>query len=201
MRTFSNLLKSTWCILAIAILSGCATTPTPEPIEVVVRPEIVALQSYALGIDSRESATAIEDQVREAMKSSRESKRIAAELTQVLFLPETTIDAKRVICQQLWLVGQPENVRSIAKLLNHTETADMARYAIERIDHEVVDNQLLYYLKKGPDSAKPGIINSLAIRGSESALEHIQGYVGHQDAAISNAALAAVARLPKKEKT
>ena len=181
----------------VGIITGCATSPTYEKIEVVIRPEILAIQSFTLGVDSRETVTVIEEQVREALVSARQSRKIAAELTQALHLPQTSIDAKRVICQQLWLVAQPENVPSIAKLLNHVETADMARYAIERVPHQVVDNQLLYYLKQGPETAKPGIINSLAARRSEAALEPIQGYLNHRNDAISGAAQAAVDKMSK----
>jgi hypothetical protein len=186
-------------LLIAGILSGCATTSSYQAAPVEVRPEILALQGYTLGVDSRESVTVVEDVVREALKSDRDSKIIAAELTMALHLTGTGLDAKRVMCQQLWLVAQPGNVPSIAKLLNHAETADMARYAIERIDHLVVDNQLLYYLNQGPENAKPGIINSLAIRGSEAAREPIEAYLNHRNSAISAAAKAAVAKLPAKE--
>jgi hypothetical protein len=178
-------------------MAGCATphTTISEDLPIRLRPEFLAIQQYTLGVDSRAAITVVEDLVREALNSAEESKKISAELRFVLHLPNTSLDAKRAICQQLWLVAQPGDVPSIARLLNHIETADMARYAIERIDHEIVDNELLYYLKQGPESAKPGIINSLAMRGSEAALVPIQGYVDHRNPAVSEAAVAAVARL------
>ncbi|PCJ55030.1 MAG: hypothetical protein COA73_13755 [Candidatus Hydrogenedentota bacterium] len=179
-------------VLVVAV-TGCASIPMDT--KVVIRPEILAIQDYALGVDSRESITVVEEIVRDALTSKNQSRRVAAELTKLLHLPGTTLDAKQVACRQLWLVGGPENVSSIAKLLGHVETADMARYALEGMDTPLVDDQLIYYLDKGPDSAKPGMINSLAARGTVSAVPTLQTLSTNGNDAIADAARAALEKL------
>ena len=194
MKTIVRMKYTITLCLAAATIAGCAhTSYTAKP--VVIRPEILAIQDYTQGVDSREEVTVVQDIVRASLGSEKESRLVAAELTKLLHEPGTTLDAKRALCRQLWLVAGPQNVHSIAKLLGHVETADMARYALEQIPDASVDSELLYYLDKGPDSAKPGMIDSLAVRGTVSAVETLQKLAESSNSAISDAAQAALLKL------
>ncbi len=139
-----------------AVLAGCATTDSP----LVIRPEVMAIHGYAYA-QSREPLTVLNDLLVAA--SEKEVRQIAAELTAFL-ATDATIDAKQEVCQLLWKYGSEDNVSGIAPLLRDAKTADMARYALERMEGAAVDAALSAALSSAPESAKAGIRNSIAAR-------------------------------------
>lgn len=172
-----------------AAVAGCATTDR----EMVIRPEVMALSGYEYA-QSREPLSILNDMLVAA--SGRNVRRIAAELTAMLST-DATMDAKQEICQMLWKYGSEDNVPGIAPLLGNEKTADMARYALERMEGNVVDAVFVSALATGPDAAKAGIINSLAARGTKSAVAAIRPFSDHSDERIAGSAKAALAVLVK----
>ncbi|MFP6595918.1 MAG: hypothetical protein VCC01_00550 [Candidatus Hydrogenedentota bacterium] len=170
-----------------AAVAGCATTDQ----QLVIRPEVLAVSSYTYS-QSREPLTALNDALIAA--SGREVRQLAAELTAVL-TTNATNDAKQEICQMLWKYADEENVSGIAPLLQKEGTADMARYALERMEGRAVDAALVSALSSAPDAAKAGIINSLAARGTDSAASAIRPFSNHSDVHIAESARAALGTL------
>ena len=59
---------------------------------------------------------------------------------------EATLAAKDFICRELSVIGTEICVPVLGVMLADAETADMARYALERIDGSTVDQMLIMVL-------------------------------------------------------
>jgi type 1 glutamine amidotransferase len=151
------------------------------------------VKSYDWG-ESREALTQVSDLIRKAHGSAAELGRIEASLIAVL-----DSDAKRAgkqfVCRQLSIIGTERCVPTLAKMLTNDETADMARYALERIPGPAVDEALRGALGKTGGKAKIGVINSLGQRRDEKAVAALSGLIGDGDKMIAEAAVAALGQI------
>lgn len=186
MEMDSSALKVWGVALATDAVAGCATTDSGEA--VVIRPEIIAIRDYTYSA-SREPISVLKDMARS--NSTRERRRLAAELTAFL-VTDATLDAKQEACRILWTIGEEENVLGISKLLWNEKTADMARFALERLEGTVVDRVFLSALDTAPDAVKSGIINSLAARRTSGAANRIESLISNSDPFISESARSAL---------
>lgn len=171
--------------VATAALAGCATTDRGP---VVIRPEIVAIRDYTYTA-SREPISVIKDMARSHSKKEREQ--LAAELTAFLET-DASLDAKQEACRVLWTIAGEKNVAGISKLLHDAKTADMARFALERLDSSAADRALVNALDSAPAAAKSGIINSLAARRTSGIVNRIKAFVSDADPFVSESARSAL---------
>jgi hypothetical protein len=171
--------------VATAALAGCATT---DGRPVTIRPEIAAIRDYTYTA-SRESISVLKDMARS--HSKKERKHLAAELTAFLGT-DATLDAKQEACRILWTIAGEENVSGISKLLHDAKTADMARFALERLESSAVDRALVSALDSAPTAAKSGIINSLAARRTSGIVNRIKAFVSDSDPFVSESARSAL---------
>ena len=108
-------------------------------------------------------------------------------------------DAKRAgkqfICRQLSIIGTERSAPTLALMLTGEETSDMARYALERIPGEAVDDALRKAVPKTKGKIKVGIINSLGQRGDKKSAKALSGLVGSSDKMIAGAAAAALGQI------
>ena len=66
----------------------------------------------------------------------------------------TSLAGKDQLCRRLMLVGSAAAVPTLAKMLSSAETADMARYALERIPGAAVNQALREMLAKTSGTVK-----------------------------------------------
>ena len=108
---------------------------------------------------------------------------------------DATLAGKDFICKQLSLVGSEASVPVLAGMLADAKTAELGRYALERIPGPAVDRALRESLAKTSGRTRVGVINTLGVRrdaGSVSALRPLA--LGSQPAEAS-AALFALAKI------
>jgi HEAT repeat protein len=144
---------------------------------------------------SRLSLTVISDAVRDSYGKADARKDLVNRLVALVESPIATVAGKDFACRELSMVGGEEVVPAVAKLLGSKDTANLARYALERIPGNAADQALLAALSSSEPAVKTGIINSLGQRKAKSAIAPLAPMFADADAQIAKAALAAVAKI------
>jgi HEAT repeat protein len=106
-----------------------------------------------------------------------------------------TYPAKDFVCRELSVSGTEASVPVLATMLTDQNNSDMARYALERIPGDSVNEALRQELSKAGGNAKVGIINSLGVRGDKKAVAALAELVGDANQTIAVAAVAALGRI------
>jgi HEAT repeat protein len=102
-----------------------------------------------------------------------------------------TLAAKDAFCRNLAVAGGDAAVPKLAAMLESPETADMARYALEKIPGEKAGVALREALMKTTPPVQTGIVVSLGRRRDAASVKNIAGLLGSKDAALASAAAAA----------
>lgn len=157
---------------------------------------LAAIKGYTFG-DSREGLVTVEALVTGALASPSQRRAAAAKLTHVLGT-DATNDCKLFVCRQLAIAAGPENVSAIAPLLHDAATTDMARYALRPIPGSEADKAYLDALSKGPEEARPGVINDIGERGITRAVTKLGKIAGEGEGAAAEAAIAALGKIGTK---
>lgn len=155
---------------------------------------ISAIHKYQFG-DDREGLTAVEDIVQRAQFQTADRKLVASLLAEELENVMVTNDAKAFICRQLAIIGTPNEVPALVRMMRDPKLSDMARYALEPMEDRGVDEVLIGALDKVDPRVQVGIINTLAVRKSYVALETLRELRGSPDPAVAAAAGHAVGRI------
>ncbi len=128
--------------------------------------------------------------------SASPEKRKTMEASFIRFLGSNATRAgKDQVCRHLRLIGSTASVPVLTKLLGSAETADMARYALERIPGAVVDRALRSMLPKTTGKLKIGIVNTLGRRRDALAVPALKALVTGSDAGVAAAAAAALGNI------
>jgi HEAT repeat protein len=129
-----------------------------------------------------------------AIASKAELPQIEARLLRMLAPQANTTPAARdYVCRQLSLIGTGASVGVLARLLAGRATADMARYTLARIPDPAAAAALRDALPKTSGAVQAGIVNALGERRDAKAVPALKGLTGSSDAAVSGAALSALA--------
>jgi hypothetical protein len=155
------------------------------------------ISAYEYG-QSRKPLAELEEFLRSALESPEILKKTEKQFTKLL-RSKTTLDCKQFICRQLGVIGSEDSVPVLAAMLGEPETADMARYALERIEGEAVDEALLKALPKATGKEKTGIINTLGARGDGKSVGVLAGLIYDSDAQIATAVVSALGRIANSQ--
>jgi uncharacterized protein len=99
------------------------------------------------------------------------------------------------LCRSLRLIGSEKSVPALEKLLLREETADSARYALEKIQGAAADAALLRALDAAQGSIKTGIVSSLGGRKTAEAVKPLASLISGPDAALARAAVVSLGRI------
>lgn len=105
---------------------------------------------------------------------------------------QSSLAGKEQICRHLMLIGSVASVPALTKMLDSTETADMARYALERIPGAAVDQALRDVFPKATGKVKVGILNTLGRRRDVGSVATLRGLLQDSDPTVTAAAAAAM---------
>lgn len=97
-------------------------------------------------------------------------------------------------CRALRLIGGPDSVPVLASLVLKPETADPARYALERIPGGEADQALLAALDKAQGDIRRGIVSSLGERKSAAAVPALARLAGGKDVPLASDAIKALGK-------
>lgn len=155
---------------------------------------LATISGYQYGL-SRQPLTDVEDVVNAAGGDS--SKLSVIEKSMLRFLEgDSTLTSKQFVCRQLSLIGTDRSVAVLGKMLRDSNTADMARYALERIPGQAVDAVLLEAMAKTGGKLKIGIINSIGNRKTAGAVDEIgRLIILSSDRLVVDASISAVGKI------
>jgi HEAT repeat protein len=154
------------------------------------------IQWYEYGM-SREPLSELSDLL---VDIDSEQTRIAAEHMFIDFLKsDATLPAKQFICRKLSIMGTDASVPVLQDMLMNDETADMARYALERIPSQDVEQALLAALEKTDGRTRIGMINSLGKRGSKKSVKSLSALLEKSDQLTIQAAASALGKIDGSE--
>ena len=151
------------------------------------------IATYDYG-QSRKSLSELSDFIKSAYGCSDELKKIESQLLDFLN-SDATLAGKQFVCKQLSIIGSEQSVGPLASMLVKPETSDMARYALERIPGEAVNEALRRALDKTSGTLKTGIINTLAMRGDDESVGSIGKLIYDSDTSVASAAAAGLGRI------
>jgi HEAT repeat protein len=159
---------------------------------------LTQVTSYDYG-DSREALTSLSATLREASGDELKLAEYEKAMLAVVGSKEATFAAKQFLCKELSIMGTEQSVPTLAQLLKKDETADIARYALERIPGDAVDAALLKAMKKAKGTTQVGIINTIGERQIEAATKGLGKLVTKKEADVAMAAAAALGKIGTDE--
>ena len=171
-----------------AIPEQIAPAPVPEPApvaEAAPAAEAVAanptieklnqLLEQAAVYDYDKSRLALSETSELIRNASGEDRKLIEKRLAEFLKSDATLAGKDFVCRELSIIGTEQSVPALAAMLTDEKTADMARYALERIPAEAVDDALIESLGKTSGNVKVGIINTLGERRNPKAVSCING--------------------------
>ncbi len=109
---------------------------------------------------------------------------------------EATEDGKWEVCRQLRSLGTDASVPVLAKMLiMDGASAEMARYALEKIPGTAADRALLSALQSSSGKNRLGLVSTLGHRGQRGAVSVLAGIAAEPDEEAAEAAVTALGRI------
>lgn len=163
-------------------------TPSPSP-----APD-PALKAYDYG-QARAPLTAVQEAIRTAQGDRARLAVIEEQMIEVLKAADATFAAKQFACRELQAIGTAKSVPALAALLADAKTADIARYALERIGGDEAGAALRAALKAATGPVRIGIVNSLGERRDAPSVAALTALARDTDAPTADAAIAALGKI------
>ncbi len=159
---------------------------------------LAAVAKYDYG-HSRARLTELDNFIRISRSSPEALARLEKNFITLLSSPNATLAGKQYVCEHLSTMGTDASVPVLAKMLNHAETVESARFALERIPHESAGDALRNALPKVSGKAQAGLITSLGHRRDAKTVALLVGLMKSSDAVIAHAAIAALGEIANAE--
>jgi len=180
-----------WLLLAIAGMAALMMVSCSTPVEFDA--DFQKLMTYTFG-DSREPLMVIQDRIRASYGDAEERLNLELQLAELLKI-ESSWECKDFACRQLMIVGTKKSVKALSGLFGNEKTADMARFALEKINDPSADKALCDALEGASGKTLVGIINSLGERRSASSVSALEGFASNADSDVAKAAKDALAKI------
>lgn len=181
-------MKKTAVVVCVVLAPWCLSAQTAS------LDDLLAQTAKWQSDTSRQPLLALSEMVVKDQGSAAQMR--AMEQRFIAFLKsDATIAGKDFICKELSIMGSEASVPVLAGMLADAKTAELGRYALERIPGPAVDRALRESLAKTSGRTRVGVIDTLGVRrdaGSVSALRPLA--LGSQPAEAS-AALYALAKI------
>jgi HEAT repeat protein len=149
-------------LMLILFLDCCTSQPSLESL-------LTHLASYQEG-QSRQYLSQIEALVQQALKSPRATHQIEVQMAAFL-ASDASLAGKQFICRQLEHIGSDYSVPVLAGMLADSSTAEMARYALEGIPGQAVNDALRDAIPRVTGKIKVGVITTLGLRRDSASVE------------------------------
>lgn len=138
------------------------------------------------------------DQVNSSVYSETKRNELEGKLINLLS-SKSTFASKQFACRQLRVIGSEKSLPILSDLMMDAKTADIARYALEKIPGNAVDEALVKLLYSSSKSSQLGIINTIGVRKSENAVSSLAELLKNNDSDISIAAAYALGKIANRE--
>jgi HEAT repeat protein len=184
------LMKNTGTIMALALV-------VLWPAEPAQTRELDALLAGVTKWDhdqDRAPLFALADYIAKAQGATARMQEIEQGLT-ALLQSNATAAGKDFVCRQLSVMGTEASVPVLAGMLADAKTAEIARFALERIPGRRVDRALREALAKTAGRTRIGIINTLGRRRDPASVDVLGPLAMGQEPGTAEAALFALAEI------
>ena len=179
-------------ILLAALCWSQAVNAAESPIDQEILDRI---KVYDYG-QSRADLNEVADLVTNALEDRNTIEAIERQLLDLLKAEDSTFYCKQFVCRQLWIMGSPQSVPILSRILTSDEFSDMARYALERNPHSDAGAALRDALQEdAPVKVHVGIINSIGQRVDDTAIQVLAQLAKGDDPELQAAAIAALGRI------
>jgi len=172
---------------------GEVTLPVPEDFS--GGPGLIdALVSYGHLSDG----VILQDALRYVAQHEGDAKKreeIEGRLIQALQRKETDSAAIQAICDLLGVMGTARSVPVLKKMVKRQETSHKARLALERMDCAEATDALMVAARRTKKEIRIGVLNSLGLRGDDSAVQLLARFAKRKDLALRMASYRALGRL------
>jgi HEAT repeat protein len=179
------------CMLALLVIVMFSQIWAQAPAN--VEQVLSKVATYDWG-QSRESLTQWTELEQAAYKDPAALKTLEKKLAAIL-TTKAPLAARQFVCQRLSIIGTAASVPVLAEMLKDGQTADMARYALERIPGEEVNAALLKALNKSTGLVGIGIVNTLGQRGVTKAVPVLSKLLQNPDPTLGAACAAALGKI------
>ncbi|MCF7849753.1 MAG: hypothetical protein K9M45_12960 [Kiritimatiellales bacterium] len=161
-----------------------------------VRADLQAIKRFGETTD-QEERSAVEKQIFQCPEENVPA--LGKELAAILQSPETTHEGKVFACRMLRFISPECAVPALAALLPDPKLSHMARFALQGIEGSEAEKALIDALGKVDARLKPGMLDSLAQRRSNTAVAAIAAMMNSKDSATVLAAINALGRIGTKD--
>ncbi len=156
------------------------------------------LAQYKMSDEQNPPPLAVNDLIVKA--TAEELEPIEDKLIAIVVSTNATPEAKWFSCRMLQRVGTEKCVGVLGGLLCDETMSHYARLTLERlVESDDAGKVLIKALDKAPDDVKIGIMGSLAARADEKAVKAIARQTRSENAAVSQAAMAALGSIGGKQ--
>ena len=183
------------CLLATFTAAAIAAESPPE---MTLDQALEQLKTYDYGRNDK-PLRVIELQVVRSAADAAGKAQVAERLAAVLSSPSLPQAAKVFLCQQLLVVGTEAQVPLLAKMLDDPQTAEIARYTLDRIPGDASLAALRGSLARLPGPPRVGVINSLGLRRDEKSVGALTELLAQADPQVAAAAAEALGKIATAE--
>ncbi len=169
--------------------SGVAQTLDLQKLDAL----LTQIQAYDWGA-SREPLMQYTDLERAAYQDPAMVKEVEKKLL-TLLKSNAPLAAKQFVCQRLSIIGSEASASTLGKMLKDEKTADMARYALERIPGIKITEALQKALGPSKGLTRIGLINTLGQRADAGSAAALIKLLNHSDPAVIAASAAALGKI------
>jgi len=169
--------------------SGVAQTLDLQKLDAL----LIQVQAYDWGA-SREPLMQYTDLERAAYQDPAMVRLVEKKLL-TLLKRNASLAAKQFVCQRLSVIGSEASAPTLSKMLKDEKTADMARYALERIPGKKITDALHKALGSSRGLTRIGIINPLGQRAEAGSAAALIKLLNHSDPAVVAASASALGKI------
>ena len=177
--------------LLFLLLQGCSS------VSLIPDQMFDDISTYEIGQDR--SKLSEFSNVVDTLSQSKEKREIAEQNMLDFLKTDATFDSKQFICRELRIMGSEKSVPTLTEMLLDEKTTDIARYALEDIPGEAVDEALIKSLSTATKKVQLGIMNTLAVRKSANSVSAIGELLKSPDNDISTTAASALGQIGNEE--
>lgn len=188
MKSISRYSLTAGWLAAVAICGSVAAADTAD-----LDRTLAAAHRYHIGV-SRAAFDTIDQWVRDTRPGDPWRRELEIGLAQ-LAASDADIEARRLACRTLWIVGTEASLPALLELLIREDTTGMAAYALRNHPAPEVNAALGELLDRTEGVVRLTIIDLLGSRRDPEAVTPLRAFASSSDPVEAGAALAAIGRI------
>ncbi len=189
MITFNrkNIISSIIVLVSLLLLQNCAT------VKVIPDKTFNNISNYEFGQD-RTKLTEFSNLL-DSLAQKEDAKIIAEENMLDFLQTDATFASKQFVCRELREIATGNSIPVLVNLLQDEETTSIAKYALQNIISNKVDDRLIELLPNSSKNIQLAILDIFGSRKSKNAVSEISKLLNNNDVSISTAAASALGKI------